>query len=82
MHAVAKFSRHMASLCRRLRHAGRHAGPSTYRTGLMVSLSRRSIEAMAAQLRVHVRVVGPCGAQRSVPEGSPCSRWSTGGAGS
>ena len=48
MHAVAEFSRHIVSLCKRLGHADRHAGLGKYRTGLM--LWRRSVEAMSARL--------------------------------
>lgn len=40
----------MASLCERLGHADRHDGLSGYCTGLMLPLSRKSVEPMAARL--------------------------------
>ena len=50
MHAVKEFNRYIASLCERLGHADRHAGLSGYCTGLMLPLSRKSVEPMAARL--------------------------------
>ena len=50
MHAVEEFNRYIASLCERLGHADRHAGLSGYCTGLMLPLSRKSVEPMAARL--------------------------------
>ena len=45
-----EFDRYMAHLAEGLGHADRHAGLSGYCTGLMLPLSRKSIEPMAALL--------------------------------
>jgi len=46
----AEFNRYVAHLCQGLGHADRHAGLSGYCTGLMLPLSRKSIEPMAARM--------------------------------
>ena len=48
MDTVKEFNRYMAHLSERLGHADRHAGLSGYCTGLMLPLSRKSVEPMAA----------------------------------
>lgn len=45
-----EFNRYVAHLCQGLGHADRHAGLSGYCTGLMLPLSRKSIEPMAARV--------------------------------
>jgi len=53
-----EFNRYMNHLSERLGHADRHAGLSGYCTGLMLPLSRKSVEPMAASvdpLRVSAR---------------------------
>jgi len=45
-----EFNRYVAHLCQGLGHADRHAGLSGYCTGLMLPLSRKSIEPMAARM--------------------------------
>ncbi len=45
-----EFDRYMAHLAEGLGHADRHAGLSGYCTGLMLALSRKSIEPMAARV--------------------------------
>ena len=44
------FSRYIAQLSERLGHADRHAGLSGYCTALMLQLSRKSVEPMAARI--------------------------------
>ena len=50
MDTVKEFNRYMDHLSERLGHADRHAGLSGYCTGLMLPLSRKSVEPMAARL--------------------------------
>ena len=45
-----EFNRYVAHLCQGLGHADRHAGLSGYCTGLMLPLSRKSVEPMAARV--------------------------------
>jgi SRSO17 transposase len=45
-----QFERYMMHLCEGLGHADRHAGLSGYCTGLMLPLSRKSVEPMAARV--------------------------------
>ena len=45
-----EFDRYMAHLAEGLGHADRHAGLSGYCTGLMLPLSRKSVEPMAARV--------------------------------
>ncbi len=45
-----EFNRYMADLAQALGHADRHAGLSGYCTGLMLPLSRKSVEPMAARV--------------------------------
>ena len=45
-----EFNRYVAHLCQGLGHADRHAGLSGYCTGLMLPLSRNSIEPLAARV--------------------------------
>ena len=45
-----EFNRYVAHLSQRLGHADRHAGLSGYCTGLMLPLSRKSVEPMAARV--------------------------------
>lgn len=48
MSASERFDQYMAHLSQALRHADRHAGLKGYCTGLMLPLSRKSVEPMAA----------------------------------
>jgi SRSO17 transposase len=48
MDAVNEFNRYIAHLAQKLGHADRHAGLSDYCTGLLLPLSRKSVEPMAA----------------------------------
>jgi SRSO17 transposase len=48
MDAATEFDRYMAHLSEALGHADRHAGLTGYCTGLMLPLSRKSVEPMAA----------------------------------
>jgi SRSO17 transposase len=50
MDTVEEFNRYMVNLSERLGHADRHAGLSGYCTGLMLPLSRKSVEPMAARV--------------------------------
>ena len=50
MDTVEEFNRYMVYLSERLGHADRHAGLSGYCTGLMLPLSRKSVEPMAARV--------------------------------
>lgn len=50
MNTVKEFNRYMDHLSERLGHADRHAGLSGYCTGLMLPLSRKSVEPMAARI--------------------------------
>jgi len=50
MNTVKEFNRYMDHLSERLGHADRHAGLSGYCTGLMLPLSRKSVEPMAARV--------------------------------
>lgn len=50
MDISGEFNRYVAHLCQGLGHADRHAGLSGYCTGLMLPLSRKSIEPMAARV--------------------------------
>ena len=50
MEITEEFNRYMAHLSERLGHADRHAGLSGYCTGLMLPLSRKSVEPMAASI--------------------------------
>ncbi len=50
MDTVKEFNRYMAHLSEGLGHADRHAGLSGYCTGLMLPLSRKSVEPMAARV--------------------------------
>ena len=50
MDAFAEFERYMAHLAHELGHMDRHAGLSGYCTGLMLPLSRKSVEPMAARM--------------------------------
>ncbi|HAU56265.1 MAG TPA: IS701 family transposase, partial [Comamonadaceae bacterium] len=44
MSASERFDQYMAHLSQALRHADRHAGLKGYCTGLMLPLSRKSVE--------------------------------------
>jgi SRSO17 transposase len=48
MDTSSEFNRYMAHLAQGLGHADRHAGLSGYCTGLMLALTRKSVEPMAA----------------------------------
>ena len=50
MDAVTKFNRYIAHLSEGLGHVDRHAGLSGYCTGLMLPLSRKSVEPLAARV--------------------------------
>lgn len=50
MNATKEFNQYTAYLSEGLGHADRHAGLSGYCTGLMLSLSRKSVEPMAARV--------------------------------
>lgn len=50
MDTSTQFNRYMAHLAQGLGHADRHAGLSEYCTGLMLPLSRKSVEPMAARI--------------------------------
>ncbi|MGH9570383.1 MAG: IS701 family transposase [Candidatus Angelobacter sp.] len=50
MNAAQEFNQYIAHLSEGLGHADRHAGLSGYCTGLMLPLSRKSIEPMAARV--------------------------------
>ena len=50
MNTFPQFNRYMAHLAQGLGHADRHAGLSGYCTGLMLPLSRKSVEPMAARI--------------------------------
>jgi len=50
MNASEEFERYLAHLAQELGHADRHAGLSGYCTGLMLPLSRKSVEPMAARM--------------------------------
>src|SRR5438309_6155690 len=50
MGASERFDRYMDHLSAGLGHADRHAGLSGYCTGLMLPLSRKSVEPMAARV--------------------------------
>lgn len=50
MSASERFDQYMAHLSQALRHADRHAGLKGYCTGLMLPLSRKSVEPMAARV--------------------------------
>jgi len=50
MNTSTQFNRYMAHLAQGLGHADRHAGLSGYCTGLMLPLSRKSVEPMAARI--------------------------------
>ena len=50
MDTIKEFNRYMDHLSERLDHADRHAGLSGYCTGLMLPLSRKSVEPMAARI--------------------------------
>lgn len=50
MDIAKEFARYVAYLSRGLGHADRHAGLSGYCTGLMLPLSRKSVEPMAARV--------------------------------
>ena len=50
MDTIKEFNRYMDHLSERLSHADRHAGLSGYCTGLMLPLSRKSVEPMAARI--------------------------------
>ena len=50
MRASERFDQYMAHLSRALGHADRHAGLKGYCTGLMLPLSRKSVEPMAARV--------------------------------
>ena len=50
MNAAQEFNRYIEHLSEGLGHADRHAGLSGYCTGLMVPLSRKSVEPMAARV--------------------------------
>ena len=50
MDTVTKFNRYIAHLSEGLGHVDRHAGLSGYCTGLMLPLSRKSVEPMAARV--------------------------------
>ena len=49
MDVAKEFESYMAHLARGLGHSDRHAGLTGYRTGLMLPLSRQSVEPMAAR---------------------------------
>ena len=70
-----EFNRYVAHLSEGLGHADRHAGLSGYCTGLMLPLSRKSVEPMAARvdpLHASARHRGVCGAQGQ-QRGQGCS---------
>lgn len=50
MDLAKEFARYVAYLSQGLGHADRHAGLSGYCTGLMLPLSRKSVEPMAARV--------------------------------
>ena len=50
MSATQRFERYMAHLAEGLGHVDRHAGLNDYCTGLMLPLSRKSVEPMAARV--------------------------------
>lgn len=50
MGASNRFDQYMAHLAAGLKHADRHAGLKDYCTGLMLPLSRKSVEPMAATI--------------------------------
>jgi SRSO17 transposase len=50
MDVAKEFERYMAHLAQGLGHADRHAGLAGYCTGLMLPLSRKSVEPMAARV--------------------------------
>lgn len=50
MNASGEFERYLTHLAHDLGHADRHAGLSGYCTGLMLPLSRKSVEPMAARM--------------------------------
>ncbi|PVY55985.1 DDE superfamily endonuclease [Simplicispira sp. 125] len=50
MDASERFDRYMDHLSQGLGHADRHAGLKGYCTGLMLPLSRKSVEPMAARV--------------------------------
>ena len=50
MDVSKEFKRYMAHLAQGLGHADRHAGLAGYCTGLMLPLSRKSVEPMAARV--------------------------------
>ena len=50
MNISQEFNRYVAHLSQGLGHADRHAGLSGYCTGLMLPLSRKSVEPMAARV--------------------------------
>ncbi len=50
MQAAERFDRYLEHLSEGLGHADRHAGLRGYCTGLMLPLSRKSVEPMAARL--------------------------------
>ena len=50
MGLAEEFNQYVAHLCQGLGHADRHAGLSGYCTGLMLPLSRKSVEPMAARM--------------------------------
>ena len=50
MEAYAEFGHYLTHLAQGLGHADRHAGLSGYCTGLMLPLSRKSVEPMAARM--------------------------------
>jgi SRSO17 transposase len=50
MSASSRFDRFMSHLAQGLEHADRHAGLKSYCTGLMLPLSRKSVEPMAARV--------------------------------
>ena len=50
MEAAERFDRYLAHLAGGLGHADRHAGLRGYCTGLMLPLSRKSVEPMAARV--------------------------------
>ncbi len=50
MDIAKEFSQYVAHLSQGLGHADRHAGLSGYCTGLMLPLSRKSVEPMAARV--------------------------------
>ena len=50
MDIAKEFNDYMAYLMQGLGHAHRHSGLSSYCTGLMLPLSRKSVEPMAARV--------------------------------